>query len=255
MNESRKLTVLVVDDEKPARRDIIRILGKVDNVEVTGQAGDGKEALKLMERCEPDIILLDIQMPGLDGFQVLEAFPEDKPLPAVIFITAYDEYALQAFDVHAVDYLLKPVDEERLIEAIDRVRRVKRFDDGGSDIRALLKSLRPGPLRLAVQCGGRLITLDIQDILYATVSAGDVMVAGDGVEGRTSYKSLDELQSELPSDKFIRVHRSYLANIGRIHEILPRPGGSYRLRMGGKEGPVIPLSRSRAGELRKILKW
>lgn len=255
MVERKNLRILVVDDEQPARRDIIRILGKVRDVEVVGEAEDGREAVELMKTIRPDIVLLDIQMPGLDGFQVIEALPAEEPLPSIIFITAYDEYALKAFEVHAVDYLLKPLDEKRVMEAIERVRRVNNMDVNGPDIKAMLESLEPGRGRLAVNCGDRLVALDLDDVYYVTISAGDVIVAGKEIEGRTSYKSLDELQSELPSDKFIRVHRSYLANIGKIYEILPRLGGSYNLRMGGRNGPVIPLSRSRAKELRKILKW
>jgi two-component system response regulator LytT len=253
--EKNNLRILVVDDEKPARRDIIRILGKVKDVEIVGEAGDGREAVELMDKTKPDIVLLDIQMPGLDGFQVIEALPVEEPLPLIIFVTAYDEYALKAFEVHAVDYLLKPVDEKRLLDTIERVRRVNHMDANGPDIKAMLESLEPHRGRLVVNCGDRLVALDLDDVFYATISAGDVIVAGMEIEGRTSYKSLDELQSELPSDKFIRVHRSYLANIGRIYEILPRLGGSYNLKMGSKSGPVIPLSRSRAKELRKILKW
>ncbi|MCK4237162.1 MAG: response regulator transcription factor [Candidatus Krumholzibacteria bacterium] len=255
MRENEVLRVLVVDDESPARRDIKRMLKKIVGVETVGEGRDGIEAVELIRELRPDLVLLDIQMPGLDGFQVLARLAGLRDFPSVIFITAYDQYALKAFDVHAVDYILKPVDEERLVEAIGRVRRVRKGLEGNPDLEALLQTIGALPKRIAVRCADSLVMVDADDILYATISSGEVRVVAREIEGTARQRSLDELQRELSPGRFMRVHRSYLANLRQIHEITPHFSGSYRLRMGGKGGPVVPLSRGQAKELKKVLKW
>lgn len=255
MIEEEALTVLVVDDEEPARRDLLRMLRKVGGVEIAGEAADGPEAVKMIKKLCPDLVLLDIQMPGLDGFQVIGKLSGRGGLPSIIFITAYDEYALKAFEVHAVDYILKPVEEKRLVRAIERARRVRRGIEGGPDIEALLRTMGVSAQRLALKRGEALIMVDVEDVLYATVSSGEVRVVMRDFEGASSFRSLDEFQRELPAGCFFRVHRSYVVNMRQIHEITPWFSGGYRVRMGGGDGPVLPLSRSQARELRKILKW
>ncbi len=249
------LRALIVDDERPARREMKRMLGKIEGLEIIGEAGDGLAAISLIEEHRPDIILLDIQMPGLDGFQVIERLKGSGELPSIIFVTAYDQYAIKAFEVHAVDYLLKPVDEDRLARAIEHVRRIRTGLELGPDLAALMQTIRAAPRRLAVRRGDSHVFVDESDILYATISAGDVIVVTGELEGEAGFRSLDELQRELGPDRFFRVHRSYLANVERIHEITPWFSGRYQLRMGGSDGPVIPLSRSQAGKLRELLKW
>jgi DNA-binding LytR/AlgR family response regulator len=255
MNEHERLRVLIADDEAPARKDLKRILGKIEGVEVVGEACEGLEAVKLVKKLEPDVVLLDIQMPGLDGFQVVARVSELESAPAIIFVTAYEEYAIRAFDVHAVDYVLKPVEEKRLAEAITRARRVRKGVEAGPDLKALLKAVGASGRRLALRQGECLVMVDVDDVLYATLESGSVKVFARGLEGVVNFRSLDELEKELGPGQFVRVHRSYLANINHIHEITPWFSGSYKLRMEGKGGPVIPLSRAQARELRKILKW
>lgn len=253
--ESNSLRVLIVDDEKHARRDIRRMLAAIVDVEVVGEGRDGNEAVELIERERPDLVLLDIQMPGLDGFQVLERLPDDDGKPTIVFITAYDEYALRAFEVHAVDYLLKPVDEKRLLEAVDRVRRIRKGLESSPDLEALLRTVGLLERRLAVRRGEALVMVDTGDILYASIDTGEVQVVTREFEGTTRHRSLDELQKELPPEQFMRVHRSFLANLKQIHEIIPHFSGSCRLRMGGSAGPVISVSRAQTKELRRLLKW
>lgn len=255
MHDGKALRVLIVDDEGPARRDIRRMLGKIEGVEITGEGKDGLEAVKLVKKLSPDLILLDIQMPGLDGFQVIAKLEGLEDFPSVIFITAYDQYALKAFEVHAVDYLLKPVDEDRLKGAVERARRVRNGLESRPDLDALLQTVGALPKRIALRRGEGLVMVDVDDILYATISSGEVLVVARDLEGSASCRSLDELQKEISPKRFMRVHRSYIANLQQIYEILPWLSGSYRLRMGGSEGPVIPLSRAQARELRKLIKW
>lgn len=249
------LSVLIVDDERPARRDLRRIMEKIDDVEIAGEASDGFDAATKIETLHPDLVLLDIQMPGMDGFQVIGKLAGMEDFPSIIFITAYDQYALRAFEVHAVDYILKPVDERRLAEAVERVRRVRKGLERSPDLDALLETIGYAPKRLALRSGDTLVMVNIDDILYATVSSGDVLVVTRDFEGTANVRSLDELQKELTPGRFVRVHRSYVANISQLHEITPWFSGSYRLQMGGKGGPVIPLSRLYAKKLRKLLKW
>ncbi len=255
MREVDSLRVLIVDDEKPARNDIARILKKMKGVEIAGEAGNGIEAVERIEELDPDILLLDIRMPGLDGFQVVEKISGTGNGPAVIFVTAYDSHALKAFEVHAADYILKPVDEKRLAEAIERAARIRRGLEERPDLEALLEALGGVPRRFAVRRNDSIVMVDVDDILYATSSGGEVRIVAEGVEGVTNCRSLDELQRELPPTAFVRVHRSYIANIKQIHEIRPLFSGSYQMRMSHGKGPVIPLSRGYARELRKILKW
>ena len=250
---SEDLKVLIVDDEKPARRDLARILGKIDGFEKAGEASDGLEAVRKIRELEPDIVLLDIQMPGLDGFQVLGRLGGESGVPPVIFVTAYDQYAIRAFDVHAADYILKPVDEERLREALGRARGRAAGTVPRQDLDELLRSVGALAQRLPVRRGSGTVMVDVQEILYACVSGGEVSIVTGELEGVSTRRSLDDLQSELPEGIFMRVHRAYLANVYRIREIIPWENNSFRIRMGSDEGPVIPVSRANARELKRRL--
>ncbi|MBN1885233.1 MAG: response regulator transcription factor [Candidatus Krumholzibacteriota bacterium] len=253
--ERQFLRVFVVDDEVPARHDLLRLLDRIEGVSVVGEAADGPAAVKSIRRLRPDLLLLDIQMPGLDGFSVVERIREMEDPPAVVFVTAFDEYAVRAFEVHAVDYLLKPIDEDRLGEAIERAGRIARGLEQRPDVEALLEAIGAVPQRFALRDGERLVMVDLDDVLYATVDDGDVVVVTAAASGVAACRSLDEFLSWLPPARFVRVHRSFVANLGTIHEIVPWTNGSARLRMGGPEGPVIPLSRAHARELRRRLNW
>ena len=247
------MKVLIVDDERPARRDLTRILGKIEGFEKAGEAGNGLKAVEMIRDGTPDIVLLDIQMPGLDGFQVLGKLGEAGDIPPVIFVTAYDQYAIRAFDVHAVDYILKPVDEDRLREALGRARDRAQGKTPRQDLDDLLLSVGALTQRVPVRRGSGVVMVDVQEILYACVSDGEVSIVTGDLEGISSRRSLDELQSELPAGMFMRVHRAYLANVYRIREIIPWENNSFRIRMGSDDGPVIPVSRANARELKRRL--
>ncbi len=250
---SETLKVLIVDDERPARKDLTRILGKIEGFEKAGEAGNGLKAVEMIRDGAPDIVLLDIQMPGLDGFQVLGKLGEAGDIPPVIFVTAYDQYAIRAFDVHAVDYILKPVDEDRLREALGRARDRAQGATPRQDLDELLRSVGALTQRVPVRRGSGVVMVDAQEILYACVSDGEVSIFTHDLEGTSSRRSLDELQAELPAGMFMRVHRAYLANVYRIREIIPWENNSFRIRMGSDDGPVIPVSRANARELKKRL--
>jgi DNA-binding LytR/AlgR family response regulator len=247
------LKVLIVDDEKPARKDLTRILGKIKGFEKSGEAADGFEAVQMISGESHDIVLLDIQMPGLDGFQVLAKVTETGGMPAVIFVTAYDQYAIRAFEVNAADYILKPVDEERLREALGRARDRAQGKTPRQDVDELLRSVGALAQRVPVRRGSGVVMVDVQEILFAHVADGEVAIVTGDMEGTSSRRSLDELQSQLPAGMFMRVHRAYLANVYRIREIIPWENNSFRVRMGSDEGPVIPVSRANARELKRRL--
>ena len=250
---SENLKVLIVDDERPARRDLTRILGKIEGFEKAGEAGNGLKAVEMIRDSAPDIVLLDIQMPGLDGFQVLSRLGETGDIPPVIFVTAYDQYAIRAFDVHAADYILKPVDEDRLREALGRAKERAQGTTPRQDLDDLLLSVGALTQRVPVRRGSGVVMVDVQEILYACVSDGEISIVTHDLEGTSARRSLDELQSELPAGMFMRVHRAYLANICRIREIIPWENNSFRIRMGDDDGPVIPVSRANARELKRRL--
>jgi two-component system LytT family response regulator/two-component system response regulator LytT len=204
-----------------------------------------------------DLVLGDVRRPYMEGLTLLARVKELAPETAVIIVTAYGtvQDAVSAMRAGASDYLLKPVEERRLAQAIERARRIRRGAETGPDLTALLGAVGAGPKRLAVRQGESLVMVDADDVLYATIESGSVHLVAGGVEGASSFRSLDELERELGPGRFMRVHKSYLANVNRIHEITPWFNGSWRLRMGGKGGPEIPLSRAQARELRKVLKW
>ncbi|MFQ5599322.1 MAG: LytR/AlgR family response regulator transcription factor [Candidatus Krumholzibacteriia bacterium] len=254
-----EIRTIVADDERPAREEIRYLLRSVDDVTLVGEADNGVEAFHLIESEQPDLALLDIQMPGLDGFQLVREIRNLERFPHIIFITAFDHYAIQAFEVSAVDYLLKPVELERLVQAIDRVRPLleKRtdLDEKLSEFLATLPSHGRHLTKVPVRRRKHLHLIDVQDIVYGYVKDGVVFIATRDVQDLVSYRTLDEFASELDPEVFHRVHRSYLANINYICEIIPLASGNYELLMDDSAATRIPLSRQHARELRRIYKW
>jgi len=246
-----KLRTLIVDDEAPARERLRNLLAGNELVELIGEARDGAEAVQRIELTSPDLVLLDIQMPVLDGFEVLEAL-EDPP--AIIFITAYDEYAIKAFEVNALDYLLKPFSQERLDKAIARAHQdLAAGREFAPKIEPLLQSFGEEKRylsRLAVREGDRFLVLDAQDIDWMEAKEGGVLLHA-GAEEHTVSRSLSELETRLDPGLFFRAHRSIVVNLDRVKEIIPWFAGSHRLRL--TTGAEIDLSRSRAKALRETL--
>jgi two-component system LytT family response regulator/two-component system response regulator LytT len=253
------LATLVVDDEHLAREELCYLLRECPDVEMVATAANGLEALEKIQQLEPDLVLLDVQMPGLDGLSLVrDLIAAGARLPHFIFVTAYDHYAVQAFEVNAVDYLLKPVEKSRLRVSLDRVHRL--IETRASSQGKLEKALgqippRPGArTKLLVKQANRLFLIDADDVVYATIDDGLITVVTTQVEGLSTYRTIEELQSALDPNTFWRVHRSYLVNINRIKEVVPWFKSSYQLRMDDKKHAEIPVSRAQTRRLREFLK-
>lgn len=250
------IRVLIVDDEELAREEMRFLLGQYDDIEVVAEAVDGAEAVRKAEDLEPDLMLLDVQMPGMDGFEVLERLGEMEIMPHIVFVTAYDEYAVQAFEVSALDYLMKPVAQERLNAALGRVRRQRSRDRGDlSQMADNATETRVRPPKLSIRKGDRFIVTDPKDITHGYIMDGVVFVATDKIAGITNHRTLEDLEDDLPEADFWRVHRSYVVNLNHVVEVIPWQSGTYRLRLDDEEGTLVPLSRAQARKMRKVLKW
>jgi two-component system, LytTR family, response regulator len=247
------MRILIVDDEAPARERLKRLLADIEGVELGGEAQDGLQAVELIEREQPDLVLLDVQMPGLDGFGVLEALDEPPP---VVFVTAYDEYAIRAFEVNALDYLLKPFSRERLEKAIRRAQEAQvEEQDLTSRLAPLLENLVAQGrylTRLAVRDRDRIRVLDVGEVDWIGVEDEQVSVYV-GNEVYPIRRTLAELEARLDPARFFCAHRSAIVNLDRVKEIVPWFKGSHRLRL--TTGAEVELSRAQARALRKILGW
>lgn len=249
------ISAIVVDDEKLASDELSYQLKEFPDVEVVATASNGIEAVRLITDLEPDLVFLDVQMPGLDGMGVLRKLREKGvPLPYFVMATAYDQYAVEAFKWEALDYLLKPVEKERLAQAIDRAR--KCVADKLKVAPAELPPPKPSLQRtkLLVKSNQRNFIVDAQDVVYATIEDGLITVVASALEGQSNYRTIEELQSNLDPDMFWRVHRSYLVNIHRIKEVIPWFKSSFQLRMDDKKQTEIPVSRVQTKRLRALLK-
>jgi two-component system LytT family response regulator/two-component system response regulator LytT len=256
------LRTVVVDDEQLARDELCFLLGKLGDVEVVAQAANGVEALDVIEAQAPDLVLLDVQMPGLTGFEVARRLLQGGFESHLVFVTAYDQHAIEAFDVNAVDYILKPVESARLETAIERVRKRMQPDRGaaraaGADLDRLLEMLgnRNG-LReqLAVKVGDRFLLIHADEVVHASVEDDVITVVTNSLSGTSNYRTLDELQARLDPGVFWRVHRSHLVNINKIREIVPWFSRNYILKMKDAKGTEIPVSRSQTKRLREYLR-
>lgn len=256
------IRTVIVDDEPLALEELAFQLASVEDVAVIGKGSNGLQAVDLIERLKPDLVMLDIQMPGLDGFQVVRKVTEaGGDVPKIVFITAYDQYALKAFEVNAVDYLLKPVDEQLLERAVQRVREDHpAVEDVRDQLEKLLRTVdlsrnRPKSNRISIKRDSRIILTDVADVVYAYIEEGVVSVVTDTSEGMTSYRTLEDLEKDLDPQTFWRVHRGYIANIDRVSEVVPWFSGTYRLVMDDEAKHEVPLSRAQAKRLRQVLKW
>jgi two-component system LytT family response regulator/two-component system response regulator LytT len=258
-----ELQALIVDDEQLAREELCFLLGNVPGVEVVGQAGNGLEALRLADQLSPDLVLLDVQMPGLTGFEVARQLLNRPAPPHIVFVTAFDQHALEAFEVNAVDYLLKPVEAPRLEQALDRVARRLASDRQASAalpnqelerIVQLIAERQTRRERLAVKVGERFLLVQADEIIYASVIDEAITVVTGTLAGASNYRTLDELQTRLDPNVFWRVHRSHLVNINKIKEIVPWFSRNYILKMNDAKATEIPVSRSQTRRLREYLR-
>ena len=250
------IRTLVVDDEKLARDRLVDFLAGLSDVALVGQAGDGVAALKIIEEARPDLVFLDVQMPGMDGFEVLKTLR--GPLPHVIFSTAYDEYAIRAFEVGAVDYLLKPFARARVEEAVGRVRARLGAERNGPDWDSLLRQLderrKLYVTQIPVHSGKRILIVPVGDVLWFGVEYRLVYAHTHERAYMTNY-TLRELEERLDPGLFFRAHKSSLVNLRHVKEIVPWFGGRYKLVMRDQAGSEVALSRAQARELRARLLW
>ena len=244
---------LVVDDEAPARRRIRRLLASEDGMTVVGECGDGASAVALIESMRPDLVFLDVQMPERDGFEVVKAIPRTK-LPAILFVTAYDQYALRAFDVHAVDYLLKPFTGERFRTALARAReRISRHgaDAGLATLAATLRN-RPDYLtRLPVRTGGRTVFVEMGAVDWLEAADNYVRLHVKQQE-YLARETLGSLEARLDPERFVRIHRSVIVQLDRIAETRATSHGDAEIRL--RDGNTLAVSRTWRDVLRERLR-
>jgi len=256
------INTVIVDDERPARDELTFLLKGFPEINVVAQGKNGLEAVSLIKEHSPDLVFLDVHMPGLDGFGVIKKLAERKlRVPQIVFATAYDNYAIQAFDVNAVDYVLKPFDKARIAKAIQRAKRMLEANTSAVERLETLVgqlSLPTGrtaqPIKILVKSQARMFLVDAEAIIYASIQDGAVTVFSREAEGVSNYRTIEELAASLDADTFWRAHRSYLVNINHIKEVVPWFKSSYMLKMNDKRNTEIPVSRSQTKRLRELLK-
>src|SRR5271154_4285579 len=261
------INTIIVDDEKPARDELTFLLKAFPEINIIGQGRNGVEAVALIKEHNPDLVFLDVQMPGLDGFGVLKKLVERKmKVPHVVFATAYDQYAVQAFDVNAVDYVLKPFDKARISKAIARARReIEAQDSPAERLEQLVNQLGAGqlgagkpastqPVKLLVKSQQRMLLVDATDFIFASIQDGVISVTAKDCEGTSNYRTLEELNAAVDSESFWRPPRSYLVNIHHIKEVVPWFKSSYMLKMSDKKQTEVPVSRVQTKRLRELFK-
>lgn len=253
------ISTLIVDDEQLAREELSYLLKDFPEIEIIETAANGLEAVEMIEELEPDLVFLDVQMPGLDGLGVIRKLKEKTTsLPHIVLATAFDQYAVEAFKWEAFDYLLKPIEKERLTLSIERARKAleeKQNGDGrkAPEMHAETKTALQRS-KLLVRTNNRNLIVDAQDVIYATIDDGLITVVTSQFEGQSNYRTIEELQSNLDPNLFWRVHRSFLVNINRIREVVPWFKSSFQLRMDDKKQTEIPVSRIQTKRLRALLK-
>ncbi|MEO7004723.1 MAG: response regulator [Acidobacteriaceae bacterium] len=280
------IRALIVDDEQLARQELEYLLRQAGDVQIVAQGKNGVEAVELIRTHQPDVVFLDVQMPGLDGFAVLKKLLDKSrkmPLPNIVFATAFDKYAVRAFEVNAVDYLLKPFEEARVRRTLQKIQtRLAEASAGalavsdaaavpsagqrepgsnGMDDRldALVRllehqqtSAKPLAPRVVLRVGGRLLLVEQRDICFASIEEGTISVVTPTLEGHSNCRTLEDLLNLLDPEIFWRAHRSFVVNIHRIQEVVPWFKSSYQLRMDDRRHTEIPVSRAQTKRLREL---
>ncbi len=233
-----------------------KLLAEHAEIEIIGEAADGVEAIEKIETSKPDLIFLDVQMPALTGFEVLRALPQDSKPPLIIFATAYDQYALDAFEANAVSYLLKPINRERLAKAIERACNLKASEqqtaEEHSRIRQMTKSAAPALEQIVARRRDRFVLLRLEQICYFEISDGTVKVKTDTDSYWTDYQ-MNDLESRLPDPPFFRAHRSAIVNLSKVKEIAPTSKSSYLIVVNDQTGSEIHVSERQSKKLRQLL--
>jgi two-component system LytT family response regulator/two-component system response regulator LytT len=253
------ISALVVDDEQLAREELSFLLKDFPDIEILQTASNGLEAVKLIERLEPDLVFLDVQMPGLDGLAVIGKVRDSgATLPHFILTTAFDQYAVEAFRLEALDYLLKPVEKDRLADSVARAKRLiedkQQAQDKAAEAVVATGKAPAQRTKLLVRANNRNLIVDAQELIYATIDDGTITVVTAHFEGQSNYRTIEELQSNLDPNLFWRVHRSFLVNINKIREVIPWFKSSFQLKMDDKKQTEIPVSRIQTRRLRSLLK-
>jgi DNA-binding LytR/AlgR family response regulator len=257
------LTALIIDDEPLARQELQYLLERAGGVEVLAQGTNGIEAVDLIRTHKPDVVFLDVQMPGLDGFAVLKKLLDRKvPMPQVVFATAFNQYAVRAFEVNAVDYLLKPFDQKRVMQTIEKAAaRLAAPAESASDAKldALLRLMeeqshgaKANSGKVIVRAQSRLLLVNQKEICFASIEEGTISVVTPTVEGHSNCRTLEELMDQLDPETFWRAHRSFVVNIQHIREVVPWFKSSYQLRMDDPKKTEIPVSRAQTKRLREL---
>jgi DNA-binding LytR/AlgR family response regulator len=257
------LTALIIDDEPLARQELQYLLERAGGIEVLGVGTNGIEAVDLISQHKPDVVFLDVQMPGLDGFAVLKKLLDRKMhMPQVVFATAFNQYAVRAFEVNAVDYLLKPFDRKRVMQTIEKaLARRSAPAESASDAKldALLRLVeeqthapKSQSGKVIVRAQSRLLLVDQGEICFASIENGTISVVTKAVEGHSNCRTLEELMDQLDPETFWRVHRSFVVNIQHIREVVPWFKSSYQLRMDDPQKTEIPVSRAQTKRLREL---
>jgi two-component system response regulator LytT len=258
------LRALIIDDEPLARQELQYLLERAGGVEVLAQGTNGIEAVELIRTHRPDVVFLDVQMPGLDGFAVLKKLLDRKmQMPQVVFATAFNQYAVRAFEVNAVDYLLKPFDRKRVMQTIEKAaaRMVAPAETTSSEAKldALMRLVeeqtqgpKPNSGKVVVRAQSRLLLVDQSEICFASIESGTISVVTRAVEGHSNCRTLEELMDQLNPETFWRAHRSFLVNIQHIHEVVPWFKSTYQLRMDDPKKTEIPVSRAQTKRLREL---
>jgi two-component system, LytTR family, response regulator len=247
-----KIRALIVDDEPLAREGIRMRLAREPDIVVVGECSNGRQAVSLIERDSPDLVFLDIQMPKLDGFGVIAAIGARR-MPQVIFVTAYDEHALRAFEVHALDYLLKPIDGARFMEALTRARSRIRGNELQEQLHALLAGIKVEKrylTRLSIKTGGRILFLSAEEIDWIEASDNYVLVHA-GRDSHLHHTTMNSLEERLDPGAFLRIHRSTIINLQRVKELHPMFHGEYRVIL--KDGTELASGRSYRSKLQRLL--
>ncbi len=273
-------TAVIVDDEALARRELRYLLERVGGVEIVAEASNGIEAVQTIRSHTPDAVFMDVQMPGLDGFAVLKKLMENgRRMPEVVFATAFDQYAVRAFEVNAIDYLLKPFEERRVTLAVEKLRtRCAGASQAAAEtmpdavpqasaeerLESLLKLLqeqaqatvttqpRTRSGKVVVRAAQRLLLADQRDICFASIEEGTISVVTPTIEGMSNVRTLEELADQLDPETFWRAHRSFLVNIQHIREVVPWFKSSYLLRMDDRKNTEVPVARAQVKRLREL---
>ena len=243
------IRAIIVDDEELAR-DEMRFLLEDREIELVGEASSGAEAIELVEREKPDLMFLDIQMPEMSGFQVLHRLLETGEVPLIIFATAYDQYAIRAFEYNALDYLLKPIDRDRLTSALERVRKaLPRREEYAERLRKLAESINvktPFLPRIVIQKEKDVGLVEVEKVAMMSREGGLVKAHTSEGSFGTNYRDLDELEPQLDPRIFLRLGTDHILNLERISEIMPWSGGKYLVILDDSENTELQLTRSQA---------